>query len=473
MGMVDRTRRGARAGGTLVILLFAAALSTAAPAAVRYAYDVVAGAEAHELQIDARFTPGTGGCYAVDEGSNGFVAAAEIETKGKWRALVPRSGCVDVPAAPLVHVRYVFHLAEATAGRRRGDAWQRSGALFARPSVWLLRPEGEVQGAFTLHVHTPAGIRFATGLLQTAEDTYEGRADFIDRTPYALFGNLQTSSLDVGGGRIDVALVAGDLTVGHDDIEEWVRRAAQAVTAYMGVFPLPRVLVAVVPSERGRVGYGTTWGYGGASIVISVGHGASRADLMSDWELTHEMTHLTLPNMPRGQRWMEEGLATYVEPFARVRAGQLDEHEMWRDLVRQIPTGLPLSGDQGLDQTHTWARTYWGGALFWFVVDVRLREHTEGRIGVPELLRGLHEEKSDIRIEWSVSDLLQAADRITKTTVVRDTYAELAEKPGKPDLESFWTRLGIRAHDGDVSFDDAAPLATIRRAMTAAVRPSS
>jgi len=35
--------------------------------------------------------------------------------------------------------------------------------------------------------------------------------------------------------------------------------------------------------------------------------------------------------------WIEEGIATYVEPIARIHAGHLKAERMWFDLVRDMP----------------------------------------------------------------------------------------------------------------------------------------
>jgi hypothetical protein len=35
--------------------------------------------------------------------------------------------------------------------------------------------------------------------------------------------------------------------------------------------------------------------------------------------------------------------------------------QVWGDMLRDMPQGLPHAGDRGLDHTHTWGRTY-GGA---------------------------------------------------------------------------------------------------------------
>ena len=72
--------------------------------------------------------------------------------------------------------------------------------------------------------------------------------------------------------------------------------------------------------------------------------------------------------------WIEEGLATYVEPIARARAGGLTPQKVWGDMVDAMPQGLPKPGDRGLDFTHTWGRTYWGGR---YVLSARRRRNPE------------------------------------------------------------------------------------------------
>jgi hypothetical protein len=42
--------------------------------------------------------------------------------------------------------------------------------------------------------------------------------------------------------------------------------------------------------------------------------------------------------------------------------------------------GEPGPGDGGLDDTDSWGRTYWGGALFCLLADVRFRERTGNRL---------------------------------------------------------------------------------------------
>ena len=48
-----------------------------------------------------------------------------------------------------------------------------------------------------------------------------------------------------------------------------------------------------------------------------------------------------------------------------------------------------------------------------------------------------------------------------------DLYAKMGEEPYAPDLDALWRELGISVGEGPVTFDDSAPLAPIRRAITA------
>jgi hypothetical protein len=70
----------------------------------------------------------------------------------------------------------------------------------------------------------------------------------------------------------------------------------------------------------------------------------------------HEMAHLAFAELTSDDSWAEEGLATYVEPLARVRAGTLSEDEVWACLMEGIPKGQPRRAARGLHGTQDWGR---------------------------------------------------------------------------------------------------------------------
>jgi predicted metalloprotease with PDZ domain len=165
--------------------------------------------------------------------------------------------------------------------------------------------------------------------------------------------------------------------------------------------------------------------------------------------------------------WIEEGIATYVEPIARVQAGQFSASRMWFELVRDMPKGLPQSGDEGLDHTHTWGRTYWGGALFCFLADVEIRKQTQNKKGLQDALRAILNAGGNMLYDWPIEKALQTGDRAAGVEVLLELYEQMRDRPMQVDLDSLWKQLGIRVENGAAQFNDQAPLAKIREAVSA------
>ena len=278
---------------------------------------------------------------------------------------------------------------------------------------------------------------------------------------------LQPEQLKVGGSSIDVSFQPGALDLPRAAILRWVTRAAEAVSTYYGRFPLPNTRLRIFPAEgRKGVFHGTTYGYRGGYTRISVGQHTTQEQLDTDWMLTHEFTHLAFPDVPDKHHWIEEGLATYVEPIARAQAGQISPSKVWGDLVRGLPQGEPEGGDRGLDNTHTWGRTYWGGALFLLEADVKIRECSHNRKGLQDALRAILDAGGSITTEWPLVRALKVGDEATGCTVLMDLYQQMKDTPVQVDLPALWRQLGIREEGRGVSFDDHAPLADIRKAIT-------
>ncbi len=271
-------------------------------------------------------------------------------------------------------------------------------------------------------------------------------------------------TLEVDGAVLQIEMDA-DLGLPRSDALEWVRRAAVAVTNYLGRFPVKHLLIAIHGGGNQPVGGGVT--HGASRIDVRLGRSARAADLSRDWVLTHEMFHLAFPTLNDRYLWMMEGLSDYLEPVARARAGQLTAQDVWRDFVEGLPQGLPAAGDRGLDNTRTWERIYWGGNLFWLLADVRIRARTDNRHSVDDAIRAILAAGGNGGVNWTLDQVLTAGDKATGTTVLRDLHDELGPKPGHVDLDVLWQRLGVKYQAGAVSFDDTAPWAKIRASITA------
>lgn len=279
-----------------------------------------------------------------------------------------------------------------------------------------------------------------------------------------------TRRITIGGATIQIDFAAGDLDLSDDIIVKRIQTAAHAVVTYYGRFPVPRVRVFIVPIPgRGDVVHGTTWGdVGGwpAFTRIALGQHLTPPQLAADWTITHELVHTAFPTLPDAQHWMEEGLATYIEPIARVQAGEITAAKIWRDMLDGMPKGEPQSGDRGLDRTHTWGRTYWGGALFCLVADVQIRVATSNRKGLQDALRAIVDAGGTIDHEWPITRALEIGDKATGTHVLTSQYSNWSTSPVPVDLEKLWQQLGIQRSGDQVEFSASAPYANIRDAIT-------
>ena len=280
---------------------------------------------------------------------------------------------------------------------------------------------------------------------------------------------VATRELKIGGGTVQVDFAEGAMDLSQEAVFAHVQAAAAAITTYYGRFPVGRARVLIVPvPDRAGIVQGTTWGdmAGWPGMTrFRIGQHATADDLKDDWMMTHELDHMAFPSLPDDQHWMEEGLATYVEPIARVQAGELKSQEIWHDMVRDMHKGEPAEGDLGLDHTHSWGRTYWGGAMFCLVADVEIRRQTGNKKGLQDALRAIVAAGGTIDHEWPLDKALAIGDKATGTHVLSEQYAKWKDAPVTVDLEKLWAELGIRWTGGAVEFVDDAPLAKVREAI--------
>ena len=249
-------------------------------------------------------------------------------------------------------------------------------------------------------------------------------------------------------------------------LQQWIERSARIVAGYYARFPAPLLSLRIHVTPGGGVHGGRTTNDSGLKIEVSVGRDVTAQDLAADWVLVHEMVHLALPEIGRRHNWLAEGLATYVEGVARAQFGNRDAADVWSEYRRSMPLGLPHEGEGGMDQTHTWGRTYWGGALFCLQADIAIRTQTVNRLGLQTALRAILDETGGYRADRGIDEVLRIGDAATGTRVLQDLYRRNSATPLSPDLDLLWTRLGVPNDPKIESFDDHAALAAVRIAIT-------
>jgi len=270
-------------------------------------------------------------------------------------------------------------------------------------------------------------------------------------------------SFTSGDARIDV-VVAVEVAQSDKLITHWIKAAAEAVTGYYGHFPVERLAITVAPRKGEAVNSGTE--YEGRRIVIHLDPGARAGDLDDDWMLVHEMFHLGFPKVSRRYHYLEEGLSDYLEPLARARVGQLDASRVWHDYVEGINRVAHKIPAQGLDGTHDWAQVYWGGCLFWLLVDIDIRERSDNKRCLDDAIRAIVHAGGTGGTEWSLEQIVAIGDGATGTGSIRRIHDQFGASGGDPQLDSLWNKLGIHLDGRNIEFDNTAPLSALRQAIT-------
>src|SRR4029077_18933123 len=148
-----------------------------------------------------------------------------------------------------------------------------------------------------------------------------------------------------------------------------------------------------------------------------------------------------------------------------MQAGNRSELDVWEEELRSMPRGMPQAGDAGLDHTHTWGRTYWGGAMFCLLADVEIHRRSDNRFGLQDALRAILRASGGLSADWPIERVLRTGDAAVGTSSLEDLYAQMKDTPVAPDLMALGRQLGVEPEGAAVRLDDRAPLAGARRAI--------
>jgi hypothetical protein len=274
----------------------------------------------------------------------------------------------------------------------------------------------------------------------------------------------KTTLIDVDGVSIRVLLEKAKAPkVSDDELLDWIASRAKAVAMYYRKFPVPDLILRVERDSGSGVNGGTT--YQGRRIRVDIGRDTLLQELADDWVLVHEMFHLGFPDLDDDYLYLEEGLSTYLEPIARTRAGLLPASETWRSYLEGLPKGMPRPGDKGLDVTHSWGNTYWGGCRFWLLADLEIRERTHNEKSLDDAIRAMVDQGGTGQEHWALEKMIEVGDAATGTKVLRELHGKMGGRPVATDLDALWKKLGVRAVGDEIVLDDDAPRAALRKAI--------
>jgi hypothetical protein len=321
--------------------------------------------------------------------------------------------------------------------------------------------------------HSPANnsqsqdstVKSSDSMVKPGSSTVKPGDSMVKSSDSAVKSRDSTVQLREGTSTITVKFEGENFDLRQSDLLNWLQQAARAVHRYYGRFPVDKLLVRVSAVPSDDVGFSTANDDDGEPVIhYRVGQHVKKQTLDEDWVAAHEMVHLAFP-LVGDERWVAEGMATYVEPVARVQAGNLTAKEFWCQLVENLPRGLPGPGDKGLNGSRSIRRTYWGGALFYLLADIDIRKQTRNRKGLQDALVAIMRAGGDIDSDWEVERAFKVGDKAVGVHVLERMYRTWKDQSVNVNLPQVWTDLGVLYENKTVSFSEKAGAASVRRAI--------
>jgi len=308
--------------------------------------------------------------------------------------------------------------------------------------------------------------------------TYRINRDSYEGSGYVVFGGFSERIVRVPGAGLRVAVMEANPPADADKLTAWVRRGAEAMIGLYGRFPLEQVQVLVFPIGRysgnpdaSPVPWGEVKRGGGSAVHLYVDHTRPLSELVSDWTLYHEMSHLIHPYIDIEGRWLSEGIATCYQNVLQARAGVLSERRAWQKLhegfergIKQTRRGRVLNDvSRNMHRNHQYMRVYWSGAAIAILADVYLRKMNRGSLD--QALYRFRDCCLPARRTWTAPEFMAQLDTLMDSKIFMDLYESYAHSDRFPALDEIYDSLGLSPDRGRVVLDKRAVRSDIRRAI--------
>jgi len=367
------------------------------------------------------------GDSAGRELSGAWIEGDTLDTaRGRIRLRQPsRASCVD------------YETRFGTPRFRASD----SNAVLVSQTQWLWRPDPFPRGL-------EASVRFvlpADGQVSLpwprSDSTYFPKESAFFASTFGVFGTFDRQAFSVAGTSVNVARLGPKPS--DNDVRRWIGRAIQATASVGDRFPRDQVHFIIVPvhSQSEAVLFGMLRRGGGSSILLVPSPDASVEDLEASWIAVHELSHLWLPPMHSKDRWISEGIATYLQEVLRARCGLQSTERAWTRLQegfergRKSGTGRPLASEsQNMNRTGAYHRVYWAGVAFALEVDVRLRKDSNGEMTLLRAISGAQRTWGDEPRPVAASVLLNTLQEAASAEFIEELGETYAAGSDFPDI---------------------------------------
>lgn len=376
--------------------------------------------------------------------------------------LTPRGEGVAVPPGQGGCLLYVVDLDGAVSSR--WNAGFRSGRtrVVALP-MWLWRPRRlSATTRYTVSVSEgsdPITLPWSLG----QDESYVLNQQAFRMLSYATLGRSYLAEYREQGapGHLRVVSVPDvPRFSARDHLLPWVRRHVDVLRPFFKDAAFPSIEVLFVNDGGGGPGasFGMAARGGYRQVVLLVPTGATDAGMEGDWIFPHELVHLTMPYVRRGDAWLSEGVPTYYQEVLRGRRGSVSRAQAWCELHKGFERGRREGSGRTLRQesrdmgrTGNYGAVYWCGAALSFHADVLLRLRG---LSLDRLLQHTAQCCSWSARAWSADEVLEEFDRVDSAGTWRALVARYLDGADFPRVRDLWERMGMEVRGGMLKFTE-------------------
>ncbi len=431
----------------------------------RYHVQVDAASTFADVDADLWLSGDTLALFNVQEApglANGQASLIEdlrvSDVAGKTlRAQDVGGGDFKLAAFGRIHVRYRVRLEHDQyrwpAGMDEVGYRTDEGVMLTGYALFLADGADAMQGPIEVEFSLPRGWQAHTPWQrlegQPTHFKVASRRELLSNVVF--LGTSQAETVEAGG--VALTLVLGKRY--QPSRQRFVDLLRTQLTSYAVLFgskPLSsRYLIIVNQHESGDGG-----AFASSFSQFIQGDADARNQVVWGYVMAHELLHfwngLSLVPADEREEWFKEGATDYLTIMTLARNGLIDETLLFkrlenvprRYLMARMLQGLEMSvREAGKDKQRNRLLVYGGGSLAALALDVELRQRSNDRVGLPDLMRALYAEFANPGKRYALSDIERVARQLSGTDF-SGFLANVVENGGQLDIRPSYAALGLR-----------------------------
>jgi predicted metalloprotease with PDZ domain len=321
-------------------------------------------------------------------------AAVPVKDKGEGEYEVPGDRRLRLSYdVRLEHGKYEWPGGNEEVSYRTDEGLMAVGyALFLVPGVKM---PGTTEVSFALPPGWKANTPWRS---EGGKFVAESRRELVNNALF--FGTARAEQFKAGG--IDLTLVMGK--------RYWPQREAfmkvfhTQLDSYMKMFGGPplakRYLVVINQGDTGDGG-----AFSGSFSQFLKGDATPATRVLWGRVLAHELLHFwnghAIAPAEGSEEWFKEGVTDYLTISSMARNGLLNREELMEQLLN-VPRGQhvarrlmglkPTVREAVKEKHRNWLLVYGGGTLAALAIDVEMLKASQGKAGLPELMKAMYAE---------------------------------------------------------------------------------